>query len=92
MARLTTFLLIVLLAYALSAAQPTPIRPQPWINVSAQRAAQHLIKSGQPVYPKFALAAGIEGTVRVCVEIGKDGQLGMAGVRILALLHCEMPP
>jgi Gram-negative bacterial TonB protein C-terminal len=79
MARLTTLLLIVLLAHALSAAQPTPTRPQPWINVSAQRAAQHLIRSGQPVYPKFALAAGIEGTVRVCVEIGKDGQLGMAG-------------
>lgn len=79
MVRLTKFLLIVLLAHAIAAAQRTPTRSQPWIDVSAPRAAEHLIRSGQPVYPKFALAAGIEGTVRVCVEIGKDGQLGMAG-------------
>lgn len=47
-------------------------------RVSVERAARHLIKSVEPTYPPFALAAGLEGRVRVEVNIDPQGRVGLA--------------
>jgi TonB family protein len=45
------------------------------IRVTAKEVGGKLIHKVQPVYPKKARQAGIEGTVVMCAVIGKDGKI-----------------
>src|SRR5512142_3325071 len=57
------------LALAGLAALPSQEVPR----VSAEAAASHLVRTGEPVYPAFARAAGLEGVVRFEVGISTYG-------------------
>jgi TonB family protein len=50
------------------------------LDVSPEVAASHLLKHVDPVYPAFAKAAGIEGTVRIGIGIYADGQIHSVAV------------
>jgi TonB family protein len=49
------------------------------VAVSLQEAMSHRIGHDMPVYPRFALAAGIAGTVEVAVAIGPEGSVASVG-------------
>jgi hypothetical protein len=46
--------------------------PSP-VAISQQEAFSHLIGPARPVYPRFALAAGLSGSVQVSLTVGADG-------------------
>jgi TonB family protein len=48
---------------------------QQWSAVTPDEAESHLLKKVEPVYPPFARAAGIEGTVQLHVGIYTDGRI-----------------
>jgi TonB family protein len=60
------------------AAQSSAPSPQP-IPVTPQEILSHRIGHDNPVYPRFALAAGIEGDVKVQVAISADGSVQSQG-------------
>lgn len=62
-----------------------PFSAQQWIEVSPETAETHLIKKVEPVYPAFAKAAGVQGTVRLHIGIGLTGRIG-------ALMERSGPP
>lgn len=62
-----------------------PLSAQQWIEVSPETAATHLVKKVEPVYPAFAKAAGVQGTVRLHIGIGLTGRIG-------ALMERNGPP
>jgi hypothetical protein len=71
------FLVPLLLASALSLAAQSPAPPAETgpIRISTQEALTHRIGHDKPVYPRFALAAGVEGTVKIQVIIAVDGRI-----------------
>ena len=58
------------------------------IEVRAPDAAAHVIKRAEPIYPPSALAAGVDGIVRLRVTVASDGTVRTAtivsGPRLLA--------
>jgi TonB family protein len=54
-------------------ATPSP-EPAP-VQISSQEAFAHRIGHDKPVYPRFALAAGVEGAVKIQLTIAGDGRL-----------------
>jgi hypothetical protein len=62
-----------------------PVSAQQWIQVSPDEAASHLIKKVEPVYPVFAKAARVQGTVSLHIGIGLTGRIG-------ALMEMNGPP
>jgi TonB family protein len=58
------------------------------IEVSASDAAAHVIKRAEPIYPPSALAAGVDGIVRLRATVATDGTVQTAtlvsGSRLLA--------
>jgi hypothetical protein len=69
------FLVPLLLASSISLAAQSPApasSPEP-IKVSPSEALAHRIGPDKPVYPRFALAAGVSGTVKADLVIGPDG-------------------
>jgi Gram-negative bacterial TonB protein C-terminal len=79
MVQVATFLLFTLVGPGTPQAPQGADQSPPRITVSPQTAAAHLLTSGQPKYPPFSLAAGIEGMVKVCTEIDTDGHAGLSG-------------
>lgn len=53
-----------------------PLSAQQWIEVSPETAATHLVTKVEPVYPAFAKAAGVQGTVHLHIGIGLTGRIG----------------
>jgi Gram-negative bacterial TonB protein C-terminal len=77
----------LLLAYSVSLAgqsqssAPVP-SPEPStvpIEIPAQEALAHRIGHDKPVYPRFALAAGVSGTVKAILTINSDGYPDLGG-------------
>jgi TonB family protein len=58
------------------------------LEISAPDAAAHLIKRAEPIYPPSALAAGVDGVVRLRTTVATDGTVRTAtlltGSRLLA--------
>jgi TonB family protein len=58
------------------------------VEIAAPDAAAHVIKRAEPIYPPSALAAGVEGTVRLRITVVSDGTVRTAtlvsGSRLLA--------
>ena len=52
----------------------------PPVRIDAGTAARKLLQSPPVVYPEAARAAGIQGTVKLQIVIGKDGRVGEAMV------------
>jgi len=52
----------------------TPPGPE-LVQIPAEVAATHIVKRGKPVYPAFAKAVGIQGTVRIGIQVGPDGHI-----------------
>lgn len=59
---------------AQSASPPQETSPAP-VEISGQEALAHRIGHDKPVYPRFALAAGVSGTVKASLLIGPDGSI-----------------
>lgn len=76
---------IAAFAISLLLVATAPLRAQQWINISGEEAASHLIKKVEPVYPSFAKAAGVQGSVSIHVGIGLTGRIG-------ALMEMNGPP
>lgn len=74
--RLSGVLSFFLLAMPCLARQQKPKIPpiRDWAKLPPGVAASHLIKKVAPVYPAFAKAAGIQGTVTVDVAVFPDGR------------------
>ncbi|MGB0051827.1 MAG: energy transducer TonB, partial [Terracidiphilus sp.] len=79
------FLVPLLLASSISLAAQAPAptatpspSPAP-IPISPQEALAHRIGHNKPAYPRFALAAGVTGTVKFMVTIGPDGVIQQHG-------------
>lgn len=72
-------LLFLVSGLALAAQSPSPApppEPSPApIPISGEEALAHRIGSDKPVYPRFALAAGVEGAVKAHLIIGPDGKI-----------------
>jgi TonB family protein len=51
----------------------------PLIEIPPEVAATHILKKGAPVYPAFARAVGIQGVVRIRIEVGPTGRVNAAG-------------
>ena len=67
---------------ALTSATPPPVRPAPArkpdatpIRISSKVSQSQLIYGPKPIYPKLALTARIEGTVRLQATISRDGRI-----------------
>ena len=82
---------LFLLALLASLAATSPIGHQGAervIEIPAPDAAAHLIKRAEPIYPPSALAAGVEGVVRLRTTVATDGTVRTAtlitGSRLLA--------
>ena len=58
------------------AAPPKPTTPERPRNVRSRVEYTLLIKRVEPVYPAAALAARVEGSVRLSIVIGADGKVG----------------
>jgi hypothetical protein len=71
------FFVPLFLASALSLAAQSPAPPaEPGpIRISPQEGFTHRIGHDKPVYPRFALAAGVEGTVKIQVMITAAGRI-----------------
>jgi TonB family protein len=58
------------------------------VEIAAPDAAAHLIKRAEPIYPPSALAAGVDGVVRLRTTVATDGTVRTAtlisGSRLLA--------
>jgi len=58
------------------------------VEIAAPEAAAHVIKRAEPIYPPGALAAGVEGVVRLRATVASDGTVRTAtlvsGSRLLA--------
>jgi len=67
MRRPAIFALILAISVTLSAQQ--------WRALTPDEAESHLLKKVEPVYPPFARAAGIEGTIQLQVGIYTDGRI-----------------
>lgn len=78
----------VLLACAIpllfAAVAPLTAQRPEWVEFSADEAASHLLKKVEPVYPPFAKAAGVQGTVTLHV--------GISGGRIGSFMERTGPP
>jgi len=53
----------------------TSLKAQQSIDISPEVAASHLLKKVAPVYPAFAMAAGMGGVVHVAVGINQSGRV-----------------
>jgi hypothetical protein len=75
--------LLLASSLTLAAQLPAPaLSPEPEpvpIRVTSQEVLAHRIGHDKPVYPHFALAAGLSGTVRFSVSIGPDGLIQKQG-------------
>jgi hypothetical protein len=77
MSRLKMMISLLLLASPRLGAQQTgklPSRPE-FVNVPPEVAATHILKKGEPVYPAFAKAVGMQGVVRIGIAVGPRGHL-----------------
>jgi TonB-like protein len=73
------FFVPLLFASAISlAAQSSAPSPEP-IQLSPQEAFAHRIGHDKPIYPRFALAAGVVGAVKIPLTIGPDGAIQQQG-------------
>jgi hypothetical protein len=70
--------LLVVSSFSL-AAQPPNLSWPPSVPISTQEALAHRIGHDKPVYPRFALAAGISFTFHVPVSIWEDGTVHVEG-------------
>lgn len=78
MSRLKMILSLILLVSPPLAAQQTNALPPvqgPPINIAPEVAATHILKKGEPVYPAFAKAVGMQGVVRIGIPVGPYGHI-----------------
>jgi hypothetical protein len=61
-----------------TSAPPSETSPAP-IQVSPQEALAHRIGHDKPIYPRFALVAGVIGTVKIPVTISAEGSAAISG-------------
>jgi uncharacterized protein len=66
------FLAIALIPATPAAAQKTPIQGT---TIPLNEAEQHLVEHNTPTYPPIARAAGIEGAVRLTLEVNPSGEV-----------------
>jgi hypothetical protein len=66
-------LVLCVFAFAVSLAAQSSVAPSDAIQITPQEAYSHRIGHDKPIYPRFALAAGISGSVNVTITVGADG-------------------
>ncbi len=86
----TLFLAVALIAASSAAAQQASIRGT---KIPLNEAEQHLLEHNAPAYPPIAKLAGVEGAVRLTLEVNQRGEVvrvvESSGPRLLLRSACD---